>query len=73
VYGVRGSTRIVGVRRVHVPAGTFQALEVRSGLTQAGSRYGSGVRTMWFAPGRGLVKLVFDHRDRSVSTVSLIR
>jgi hypothetical protein len=73
VYGVRGSTRIVGVRRVKVPAGTFTALEVRSVLTQHGSRYGSGVRTMWFAPGRGLVKLVFAHRDRSTSTVVLVR
>jgi hypothetical protein len=56
-----------------VPAGTFTAREVRSVLTQRGSPYGSGVRTMWFAPGRGLVKLVFAHRDRSVSTVVLIR
>jgi len=73
VYGVVGSTRIIGVRRVQVPAGTFTALEVRSVLTQRGSPYGSGVRTMWFAPGRGLVKLVFAHRDRSMSTVLLIR
>jgi hypothetical protein len=55
-----------------VPAGRFQALEVRSVLTQAGHRFGSGVRTMWFAPGRGLVKLVFDHRDGSISTVQLL-
>jgi hypothetical protein len=27
---------------------------------------------MWFAPGRGLIKLVFDHRDGSVSTVQLL-
>ncbi|MFL5859981.1 MAG: hypothetical protein ACJ780_04270 [Solirubrobacteraceae bacterium] len=73
VYGVTGVARIVGVRRVHVPAGTFQALEVRSVLTQHGYRYGSGVRTMWFAPGRGLVKLVFAHRDGSVSLVQLLR
>jgi hypothetical protein len=73
VYGVRGSTRVIGVRQVRVPAGTFTALEVRSVLTQRGSPYGSGVRTMWFAPGRGLVKLVFAHRDKSVSTVVLTR
>jgi hypothetical protein len=73
VFGVRGSTRIIGVRSVHVPAGRFQALEVRSMLTQPGFPYGSGVRTMWFAPGRGLVQLVFDHRDGSVSRVVLIR
>lgn len=73
VFGVKGVSRILGVRRVHVPAGTFQALEVRSWLTQAGHRYGSGVRTMWFANGRGLVKLVFKHRDGSTSLVQLIK
>ncbi|HLH65276.1 MAG TPA: hypothetical protein VKV27_06200 [Solirubrobacteraceae bacterium] len=73
VYGVRGYTRIVGVRSVRVPAGRFRALELRSVLTQAGSRFGSGVRTVWLAPGRGLVKLVFRHRDGSVSVVQLIR
>jgi hypothetical protein len=72
VYGVTGTSRVVGVRNVRVPAGRFQALEVRSVLTQAGHRFGSGVRTMWFARGRGLVKLVFDHRDGSVSTVQLL-
>jgi len=73
VYGVRGTTRIVGVRRVHVPAGTFRALELRSVLTQRGHPYGSGVRLMWFAPGRGLVKLVFRQRDHSVTTVVALR
>jgi len=73
VFGVTGTTRIVGVRQVRVPAGTFSALEVTSTLTQKGSRFGSGVRTMWLAPGRGLVKLIFRHRDRSVSTVELIK
>jgi hypothetical protein len=72
-FGVTGYTKIVGVRKVRVPAGTFQALEVRSVLTQKGYKFGSGVRTMWFAPGRGLVKLVFQHRDRSVSRVELIK
>jgi hypothetical protein len=73
VYGVTGSTTIVGVRRVHVPAGTFQALELRSVLTQKGHPFGSGVRTMWLAAGRGLVKLVFQHRDGSTSVVQLIK
>ncbi len=72
-YGVRGSTTIVGIRTVRVPAGTFRALELRSVLSQRGSRFGSGVRTVWLAPGRGLVKLVFRHRDGSVSLVQLIR
>ncbi|MGH2859612.1 MAG: hypothetical protein ACRDMJ_19230 [Solirubrobacteraceae bacterium] len=72
LYGVTGSTVVVGVRTVKVPAGTFQALEVRSVFKQRGHRFGSGVRTMWFAPGRGLVKLVFRHRDGSVSLVQLL-
>jgi hypothetical protein len=73
VYGVTGRTRIVGVRRVHVPAGTFSALELTSRLTQKGSRFGSGTRTMWLAPGHGLVKLVFRHRDGSRDLVQLIQ
>jgi hypothetical protein len=72
-YGVTGATKVVGVQKVHVPAGTFSALVVRSVLTQKGYPYGSGVRTMWFAPGRGLVKLLFRHGDRSVSLVQLIK
>jgi hypothetical protein len=73
VYGVKGSTKVIGVRTVRVPAGKFKALEVRSVLTQKGYRYGSGVRTCWFAAGRGLVKLVFRHRDGSTSVVQLIK
>jgi hypothetical protein len=73
VYGVTGRTAVVGMRTVRVPAGTFQALELRSNLTQPGYRFGSGVRTMWFAPGRGLVKLVFAHRDGSTSLVQLVK
>jgi hypothetical protein len=72
-FGVTGTTQIVGTRTVTVPAGTFQALMVRSVLTQPGYRFGSGVRTMWFAPYRGLVKLTFLHRDRSVTTVQLTK
>ena len=73
LYGVTGRTRIIGVRTVKVPAGRFEALEVRSTLTQKGNRYGSGVRTMWFAPGRGLVKLTFVHRGGATDTVTLIK
>lgn len=73
VFGVTGSTKIIGVRTVRVPAGTFHALMISSTLTQRGYRWGSGTRTEWFAPGRGLVKLVFKHRDGSVSLVQLIK
>jgi hypothetical protein len=73
IYGVHGTTTLIGTRTVRVPAGLFQALEVRSVLTQPGYPFGSGVRTMWFAGGRGLVKLVFAHNDGSVSTIQLIR
>ena len=56
-----------------VPAGTFQALVVRSTLKQTGFPFGSGTRTSWFAPNRGLVKLCFQHGDGSVSTVELVK
>jgi hypothetical protein len=69
VYGVSGSSRVVGLQRVRVPAGTFTAVVVRTTLTQPGYPWGSGVRTCWFAPDKGLVKLVFAHRDGSVSQV----
>jgi hypothetical protein len=46
---------------------------VKTVMKQAGFPFGSGTRTCWFAPGRGLVKLVFHHGDGSVSTVELIR
>jgi hypothetical protein len=73
VYGVNGSTRIVGVQTVTVPKGTYKALVVTSKLTQPGFKFGSGTRMMWFAPDIGLVKLVFKHADGSVSTVVLAK
>jgi hypothetical protein len=73
VYGVNGSSRIVGVQKVTTPAGTFDALVVTSALSQPGFPFGSGTRTMWFAPGKGLVKLVFRHGDKSVSTVERLK
>jgi hypothetical protein len=73
IYGVTGSTQVLGLQTVKVPAGTFHALAVRTTLTQAGYPYGSGTRTSWFAPGKGLVKLVFVHGDHSVSTVELTK
>ena len=72
VYGVTGKTTVLGVRTVKVPAGRFRALVVKSVLEQPGFRFGSGTRTSWFAPGRGLVKLQFRHGDGSVSLVELI-
>jgi hypothetical protein len=68
-FGVRGRSKIVGTRRVRVPAGRFKALKVVSHLRQRHHRFGSGRRVSFFAPGKGLVKLVFHHRDGSVSTV----
>lgn len=73
VFGVTGKTTVVGVRTVKVPAGTFTALVIRSKLTQKGFRFGSGTRTVWLAAGRGLVKLVFEHGDGSVSTVDRLK
>jgi hypothetical protein len=64
---------VVGIRTVTVPAGTFRALVVASVLRQPGFPFGSGTRTSWFAPGKGLVKLVFRHGDGSVSVVELLR
>lgn len=73
VFGVTGSTTIVGTQQVKVPAGRFTALVLRSTLRQAGFKFGSGTRTSYFVDGKGLVKLVFRHDDRSVSTVELLK
>lgn len=73
IFGVTGTTNVVGVQKVKVPAGTFNALVVQSTLAQDGFEYGTGTRTMWFAPDKGLVKLVFRHADKSVSTVELLK
>ena len=69
----RARRAIVGIQKVKVPAGTFDALVVSSTLTQPGFKFGSGTRTMWFAPGKGLVKLVFRHGDGSTSIVELLK
>jgi hypothetical protein len=73
IYGVQGATKIAGIQSVTVPAGTFKALVVGSTLKQPGFPFGSGTRTCWFAPDKGLVKLVFRHGDGSVSEVVLIK
>src|SRR3954447_8490723 len=73
VFGVTGTSKVLGLRKVKVPAGTFDALVVQSTLKQAGFAFGSGTRTSYFAPGKGLVKLVFRHGDRSTSTVELLK
>ena len=72
-YAVTGTSRVLGEQKVAVPAGTFEAVAIRTTMKQPGFPYGSGTRTAWFAPGKGLVKLVFDHGDGSVSTVVLVR
>ncbi len=73
VYGVNGSSRVLGIQKVTVPAGRFEALVVSSTLRQPGFTFGSGTRTCWFVAGKGLVKLVFRHGDGSVSTVTLVK
>jgi hypothetical protein len=72
VFGVMGRSKVGGRRTVRTPAGRFRATVVTSRLRQPGYRFGSGTRTMWFAPDEGLVKLRFRHGDGSVSTVERI-
>jgi hypothetical protein len=70
---VTGTTKVLGIRRIRTKIGSFKALVVQSKLKQKGFAFGSGIRTSWFAPGKGLVKLVFRHGDGSVSTVDRLR
>ena len=53
IFGVTGTSTVLGVKTVKVPAGTFKALVVQSKLKQKGFPFGSGTRTMWFAPNKG--------------------
>ena len=69
IFGVRGRSTVLGTRTIKTPLGRLRTLAVESTLRQKGYAFGSGRRTMYFAPNRGLVKLVFRHRDGSVSTV----
>jgi hypothetical protein len=73
VFGAHATSKVLGVQRVKVPAGSFRALAVRTTLKQDGFKFGSGTRTAWFASGRGLVKLVFSHGDGSTSVVELTK
>lgn len=71
VFGVTGSTKVLGMRTIKVGKKRYSALAVESKLTQKGFKFGSGTRTSYFVADKGLVKLVFRHGDRSVSTVEL--
>jgi hypothetical protein len=73
IYGVTGTSKILGIQTITVPAGTYKALTVKSELKQAGFPFGSGTRTMYFAPGIGLIKLTFEHNDNSTSTIELTK
>jgi hypothetical protein len=72
-FGVTGQSKILGFASVKTKAGKFRALTVKTTLKQSGFAFGSGSRTSYFAPGKGLVKLVFHHRDGSVSTVERLK
>jgi hypothetical protein len=72
-FGVSGHSTVIGFRTIRVPAGKFKALGIQSTLSQKGFPFGTGRREAWFAAGKGLVKLVFSHRDGSVSTVERLR
>lgn len=74
-FGVTGHSKVLSTAaKVKVPSGTYEnALLVESTLSQKGFEFGTGRRDSWFVPGKGLVKLVFRHRDGSVSTVERLR
>ena len=74
IFGVTGTTKILRTQNLKVAGRTYKnVLVVQSKLVQKGFPFGSGTRTTYFAPGKGLVKLVFRHGDGSVSTVQLVR
>jgi hypothetical protein len=73
IFHVVGRSKLLGTRKVRTPAGRFEAVAIESRLSRKGSRFGSGRRISYFASQKGLVKLVFRHRDGSVSKVERVR
>lgn len=73
LYHVTGVSRVLGRFTAKTPMGKFKAIAVRTTLRQGGHPFGSGTRTSYFVPGRGLVRLVFRHADGSVSTVERVK
>lgn len=73
IFGTTGTTKVLGMRSVNLPAGRFNTLAIQSKLKQAAFPYGSGTRTSYFGPAKGLVKFVFSHGDDSTSVVELLR
>ena len=71
-YGVNGTTKVLGVQKVTVPAGNVR------GARRAQHAYAARLPVrkrhahVLVRAGQGLVKLVFDHGDKSVSTVVLL-
>ena len=53
IFGVSGNTTVLGTQTVTVRGKQYKAVAIRSRLTQAGHKFGSGTRTAWFAPGQG--------------------
>jgi hypothetical protein len=74
IYGVSATSTVLKAATVKAAGHTYKhVVGVRSKLRQKGYRFGSGTRTSWFSPGRGLVKLTFHHGDGSTSIVELVR
>jgi hypothetical protein len=73
IFGVSGNASVLGAQTVTVRGKKYKTVAIRSRLEQSGHTFGSGTRTSWFAPGTGLVKLVFKHADGSVSTVERVK
>jgi hypothetical protein len=57
---------------VSVTAGTFTDVMQLNTVISGTNDYLSGERDMWFAPGVGLIKLVYSHDDGSVTTAELV-
>ena len=68
-FAVDGHDAVVEMQTVHVPAGTFRALVVTLDAAQTGLPVRQRHTHLLVRAGSGLVKLVFAHRDGSVSTV----
>ena len=60
------TTYVIGIEEISVPAGTFSCIKLKTEFNSSND-YLNGTRYMWLAKDVGIVKLVYQHSDGSVT------
>ncbi|NQT91614.1 MAG: hypothetical protein HQ559_02550 [Lentisphaerae bacterium] len=71
-YRYNSKNEIVSAESVVVTAGRFDdCVKVRS-MIDGPDAFGRGVRWVWFSPTTGIVKVVYEHEEGSVTNIELV-